>query len=81
MPDIDVLSGLSPGDTATVAGLHTAGDMRRRLQDMGLIEGTTVRCLQRSPLGDPTAFLIRGAVIALRAADSAGVLIHYRKGQ
>ena len=75
MPDIDVLSRLSPGDTATVAGLNTIGDMRRRLQDIGLIEGTTVRCLQRSPLGDPTAFLIRGAVIALRAMDSAGVLI------
>jgi ferrous iron transport protein A len=58
-----------------VFGLSAGGDMRRRLQDMGLIEGTTVRCLQRSPLGDPTAFLIRGAVIALRAADSAGVMI------
>ena len=75
MPDIDVLSRLPPGDSATVAGLSTIGNMRKRLQDIGLIEGTTVRCLQRSPLGDPTAFLIRGAVIALRAMDSAGVLI------
>ncbi|MCL2545273.1 MAG: ferrous iron transport protein A [Clostridia bacterium] len=75
MPDIDVLSRLSPGDVATVTGLATTGDMRRRLQDIGLIEGTTVRCLQRSPLGDPTAFLIRGAVIALRAIDADGVLI------
>jgi len=76
MSDIGVLTRLSPGETATVAGLAAAGDMRRRLQDIGLIEGTPVRCVQRSPLGDPTAFLIRGAVIALRAADSAGVMIH-----
>jgi len=75
MPDSDVLNRLSPGDRATVAALNTVGDMRRRLQDMGLTEGTTVRCLQRSPLGDPTAYLIRGAVIALRAIDAAGVLI------
>jgi len=80
MPDIDVLSRLSPGDMATVAGLTTTGDMRRRLQDIGLIEGTTVCCLQRSPLGDPTAFLIRGAVIALRAVDSAGISIRYCDG-
>ena len=77
MPDVDVLCRLSPGESATVAGLVAGGDMRRRLQDMGLIEGTTVRCVQRSPLGDPTAFLIRGAVIALRAGDSAGVLIRH----
>lgn len=75
MPDIDVLSLLPPGETAMVTGLSAAGDMRKRLQDMGLIEGTAVRCLQRSPLGDPTAFLIRGAVIALRAVDSARVMI------
>jgi len=80
MPDIDALNRLPPGGAATVTGLAITGDMRRRLQDIGLIEGTTVRCLQRSPLRDPTAFLIRGAVIALRAVDSAGVLIRYHDG-
>jgi len=79
MPDISTLNRLAPGQAATVTCLATAGDMRRRLQDLGLIEGTAVRCVQRSPLGDPTAFLIRGAVIALRAEDSAGVMIRYHK--
>jgi len=78
VPGIDVLSRLPPGQSATVVGLNAGGDMRRRLQDMGLIEGTAVRCLQRSPLGDPTAFLIRGAVIALRAVDSAEISIRRR---
>ena len=50
--------------------LHT-GDMRRRLQDIGLIRGTSVECVGRSPLGDPAAFRIRGAVIALRDSDTA----------
>ena len=49
--------------------------MRRRLQDIGLIEGTVVECLGKSPLGDPTAFLIRGAVIALRREDAGRVLV------
>ena len=44
--------------------------MGRRLRDMGLVRGTPVRCLQVSPLGDPVAYLIRGAVVALRRADS-----------
>ena len=49
--------------------------MRRRLQDIGLIEGTKVECIQKSPSGDPIAFLIRGAVIALRTEDSSSVLM------
>ena len=44
--------------------------MRRRLQDLGLAEGREILCLGRSPLGDPAAYLICGAAIALRRADS-----------
>ena len=47
----------------------------KRLQDIGLIEGTKVECIQKSPSGDPIAFLIRGAVIALRTEDSSSVLM------
>ena len=49
--------------------------MRRRLQDIGLIEGTDVECLQKSPAGDPVAYYIRGAVIALRSEDSQNILV------
>ena len=49
--------------------------MRRRLQDLGLIRGTAVQCLEKSPLGDPTAYRIRGTVIALRKRDAASVRI------
>lgn len=49
--------------------------MRRRMQDIGLIEGTEVECVQKSPAGDPVAYRIRGALIALRAEDSARVLV------
>lgn len=72
------LSDLRPGQRATVQALNTTGAMRRRLLDLGLIEGTGVECLGRAPAGDPAAFLIRGTVIAIRDADSRGVLL--RKG-
>lgn len=49
--------------------------MRRRLQDIGLIEGTEILCLNRSPSGDPTAYLIRGAVIALRKEETEKILV------
>ena len=69
------LFSLSEGMCARVTQLRNDGSMRRRLQDLGLIEGTRVECLQRSPSGDPTAYLIRGAVIAIRAADCRDVLV------
>ncbi len=49
--------------------------MRRRLLDIGMIPGTKIECVGRSPSGDPKAFLIRGAVIAIRSEDSAGIFI------
>lgn len=69
------LSDLRTGQTAAVLELSGEPDMRRRLQDMGLIPGTRVECLNISPLGDPAAYFIRGAVIALRSKDAAKVAI------
>lgn len=69
------LCDLKQGQTAKVQSLSNSGSIRRRLLDLGLIDGTKVECLHKSPLGDPTAYLIRGSVIALRAEDSADVLI------
>lgn len=75
MEDMQPLCNLKVGQSALVKGLISTGSMRRRLQDIGLIEGTHVECLQKSPAGDPVAFLIRGAVIALRNEDSRNVII------
>ena len=44
---------------------------------MGLIEGTSVECVGKSPLGDPAAYLVRGAVIALRSQESDRIFIRY----
>lgn len=67
------LTDLKKGQKAVICGLSALDDMRRRMQDIGLIEGTVVECIGKSPLGDPAAYSIRGAVIALRSEDSAMV--------
>ena len=66
---------IAPGQTATVRSLQATGSIRRRLLDIGLVENTPVECLGRSPAGDPSAYLIRGAVIAIRAEDCRGILV------
>lgn len=69
------LCELHTGERGIVGALQTTGSMRRRMLDIGLIENTPVECVGRSPAGDPIAFLIRGAVIALRHEDCQSILI------
>ena len=69
------LAQTQTGEIVRIAGLETAGPMRRRLQDIGFTAGTSVQRLQSGPAGDPTAFYIKGTVIALRREDSARILV------
>ena len=73
--DIARLGALKEGQTARVKDILQEGTMRRRLQDIGIIEGTRIKCLQKSFWGDPVAYLIRGAVISLREEDSDQILV------
>lgn len=50
--------------------LNCNGNIRRRLLDLGLIKGTKITPVFKSPSGDPTAFEIRKTLIALRKEDS-----------
>ena len=70
------LNDVPIGQTATVKKVHATGGMRRRLLDIGLIENTKVKCVGQSPFGNPKAYLIRGAVIALRNEDSKKIKIN-----
>ena len=73
------LSQIEPGQLAVVKHLNTTGSMRKRLLDLGLTEQTEIRCLGRSPLGDPSAYLIRGAVIAIRSRDSRNIIVEMKQ--
>lgn len=80
------LSDIVPGEKAYVEKIGSetpdASDsvvvdaaMRKRLMDIGLIPGTAVECVGESPLGDPRAYLIRGAVIAIRRTDGREISV------
>lgn len=64
----DRLADLRPGEQAQVAGISRAlrGPDRRRLMDLGFVPGTVVGVEMVAPSGDPAAYRVRGALIALR---------------
>ena len=60
------LDQLPIGHKARVITLASLGAERRRMMDLGILPGARIEIEMHNPLGDPTAYRIRGAVIALR---------------
>lgn len=75
MGEIISLKEMQPGQKARIKKILSSGSMRRRLLDIGLIKGTKIECVGKSPAGDPLAFYIRGAVIAIREEDCRNIIV------
>lgn len=71
------LADVKLGDTGIVDRIAPAcqGPARRRLLDLGVVPGTGIRATLRGAGGDPTAYEIRGATIALRREQASWVEI------
>ena len=70
------LSNMETGQKARVIALDADDNISRRLLDIGLTSGANIECVGKSPCGDPKAFLIRGAVVAIRSEDAKKVRVH-----
>ncbi len=70
------LDKLNINSSAIISSLECNGDLRRRLLDLGLVKGTTIKAIFTSPIGNPIAYEIRGTTIALRKEDSKFININ-----
>lgn len=71
------LDKLPMNKIGTVKMLNSKKNIKRRLLDLGMVNRTNIKPLYKSPLGDPTAYLMRGTVIALRKEDAKDIIIIY----
>jgi ferrous iron transport protein A len=69
------LCNLPLGSSSKIMELSSVGSMRRRLLDLGFAQGSTVRCIHLAPSGDPIAYSVKGAIIALRKEDAKDILV------
>ena len=71
------LTRLPLGTETKVLALSPAcrGAMRRRLMDLGFVPGSSISVDMHSPLGNPSAYIVRGAAIALREDQARYILI------
>lgn len=73
------LNMLKAGQIATVKGIHSKDAERRRMVDIGILPGTRIENVMSSPLGDPVAYRIRNAVVALRGEQAELIEIEEQK--
>jgi len=71
------LSDLNPGESARIVRISQAsrGAERRRFMDLGILPGAVASAEMRGPTGDPTAYRIRGALIALRKEQARRIFV------
>jgi Fe2+ transport system protein FeoA len=68
------LYDIEPGTGAQILEIRES-DIKQRFLDLGMVPGTHIKCVGKNNGGDMKAYLIRGAVIAIRKADCRSVII------
>ncbi|WP_021167060.1 Ferrous iron transport protein A [Sporomusa ovata DSM 2662] len=70
------LADLTVGTTCRISSVELHGLLRRRVLDLGMVPGTQVECIRKSPVGDPIAFRVRNTTIALRSNDASLIKVY-----
>ncbi|HND78082.1 MAG TPA: FeoA family protein [bacterium] len=64
------LDSVPIGASVRIADMHIYGMARRRLLDFGFLRDEPIEVVSRSPFGDPTAYRVKGTLIALRREEA-----------
>lgn len=69
------LRELQPGKMARVVAIDAEGAFKRRIMDMGITTGVTVKLIRVAPLGDPIEVTVRGYQLSLRKDEAASIQV------
>ena len=69
------LSTVKLNNTVIIHSINCSENIKRRLLDLGLCENTKITPIFRSFLNDPTAYSIRGTLLAIREDDSKNIFV------
>jgi ferrous iron transport protein A len=72
---VTTLAEIPLGRAAVVRAVEGAPAFRRRLLEMGLVPGTTLRVVTIAPLGDPLRIAVRGGEWSIRKAEAAQITV------
>lgn len=72
------LGQIALNQTAYIDSIECEENIKRRLLELGLIQGTKIKPVLKSPLGDPTAYEIRGTLISIRNEEANRIIVKTR---
>ncbi|WP_043637574.1 FeoA family protein [Desulfovibrio sp. TomC] len=61
---------LQVGQRARICTVGAAGELGRRIRDMGLVPGTDIAIIGRAPLRDPVALRLKAFTLTLRNSEA-----------
>jgi len=64
------LSEIKEGQEAVITGVKGEGAFRKRLLEMGIITGETIKAVKKSPLKDPVEYRILDYDVSLRNSEA-----------
>jgi ferrous iron transport protein A len=64
------LADLPQGAGAKVISVKGNGAVSRRLMEMGIVPGVSVRVIKSAPFGDPIEIRVRGYNLAMRKSEA-----------
>lgn len=74
------LATLQPGQEAVILKVDGIGAISRRMADMGVVPGQTVRLVRVAPLGDPLDIRLMGYHLSLRREEAMRVEVSLVEG-
>lgn len=75
MEKCNTLNKVNLNKEVIIKKINCRGNIKRRILDLGMIEGTKIKPVLKSPLGDPIAYEVRGSLISLREEESKSIEI------
>lgn len=70
-----LLSEMKEGQTGIIVHVGGNGTLRRRILEMGLINGTEIYLEKYAPLKDPLELILKGYHISLRVEEAAQITV------
>ena len=74
-----LLRQMTRDQRGTIATVTVAGELGRRIREMGLIPGTTITVCGRAPLNDPVALRLQDSTITLRNSEADHILVQVER--
>ncbi|MBX7404487.1 FeoA family protein [Clostridium chauvoei] len=70
---MSTLEKVKIGEEVTAKRIAKESTVRRRLLDMGITPGVTIKVTGKAPMGDPIEILVRGYKLTLRKNEASAI--------